>query len=89
MVSSKRRHSRRDIINTIEFFLVPLAEDEILYGVIVNISDSGFCMLTTNHLKEGQKITMQNAIAESSQTAMVRWSERCNNLYSKSGLEFV
>ena len=89
IASEKRRHCRRVVIDIIDFFLDPLTNDDILDGVMVDISQEGFCLLTKNHLSKGQTIIIQNGISEPIKSAMVRWSKRYNDLYSKSGLEFV
>lgn len=62
--------------------------DEIFDGIITDMSDSGLCLLTTNPLSEGQKITINNA-SPLSRTAIVRWSERIDSLYHRVGLEFL
>jgi len=85
----KRRQGRKNIIRTMEFSFDLLTSDEIDDGFIINISESGCCLLSVNHLNKGQVIKIQNVNPGESQTATVRWSERCNNLYSESGLEFV
>jgi hypothetical protein len=85
----KRRQGRKEIIKTIEFSFDLLPSDELVDGCIINISESGCCLLSANSLNKGQVIKIQNSDHGESQTATVRWSERCNNLYSESGLEFV
>jgi hypothetical protein len=89
MLSDKRRHSRKNVISTVEFYSDTLNENEIGEGFIANISESGLCLLTTNHLNKGQTIKIQNSVTVSFQTATVRWSERYRNLYYKAGLEFT
>lgn len=89
MVYKKRRQGRKKIIKTIEFSFDLLTSDEIDDGCIINISESGCCLLSARPLNKGQVIKIQNGNLGESQTATVRWSERCNNLYSESGLEFV
>ncbi len=62
--------------------------DEIFDGMITDMSDSKVCLLTTNPLGKGQKITINNA-SPFSRTAIVRWSERIDRLYHRVGLEFL
>lgn len=76
MVYKKRRQGRKNIIRTIEFSLDLLASDELVDGCIINISESGCCLLSVSHLNKGQLIKIQNADHGESQTATVRWSER-------------
>jgi hypothetical protein len=87
--SDKRRHERRDTITTIEYVINGLYTDEVFEGVIANISESGFCLLSTNLLSQGEKIEIKNEKHVNSRTAAVRWSNQYNNLYCKIGLEFV
>jgi hypothetical protein len=87
--SDKRRHERRDTITTIEYVINGLYTDEVFEGVIANISESGFCILSTNPLSKGEKIEIKNEKHVNSRTAAVRWSNQYNNLYCKIGLEFV
>jgi hypothetical protein len=62
--------------------------EETFDGMITDVSDSGACLLTTNPLGKGQKITINNA-SLFSRTAIVRWSERIDSLYHRVGLEFL
>jgi|GEM_PF-3234141 len=62
--------------------------DKLHDGVITDISDSGICLLTTNLLSKGQKITI-NSASSRPRTAIVRWSERFDSHYYTVGLEFV
>jgi len=63
--------------------------NESFDGIITDISDSGICLLTTNSLSKGQKISMNIGTSASSRTAIVRWSERFDSLYYAVGLEFL
>lgn len=85
----KRRHERRDIITTKEYVINGLYTDEVFEGVITNVSESGFCHLTTIPLSKGERIEIKNKKQVNSRTADVRWSNQYNNLYYKIGLEFV
>jgi len=85
----KRRQGRKNIIRTMEFSFDLLTSDELVDGFIINISESGCCLLSASPLNKGQVIKIHNGNPGEYQTATVRWSERCNNLYSESGLEFL
>jgi len=87
--SDKRRHERRDTITTIEYVINGFYTDEVFEGVIANISESGFCLLSTKPLSQGEKIEIKDEQHVNSRTAAVRWSNQYNNLYCKIGLEFV
>jgi hypothetical protein len=84
----RRKHRRCYIIGTVEN-TVDSTTNEIFDGVIADTSESGICLLTTNHLSKGQKITIKNSISSFSRTAIVCWSEKYNHFYSKTGLEFL
>ncbi|MFZ3137790.1 MAG: PilZ domain-containing protein [Thermodesulfovibrionales bacterium] len=87
--SDKRRHERRDTITTIEYVINGLYTDEVFEGVIANISESGFCLLSTNPLSKGEKIEIKNEKHVNCQTAAVRWSSENKNLYYIVGLECI
>lgn len=50
---------------------------------------SGLCFYTSNLLKEGQKITIKTILPTPSQTAIVCWITKFDDVYYKAGLEFV
>lgn len=85
MEYKKRRQGRINIIKTIEFSFDLLTSDELVVGYTINISETGCCLL----LNKGQGIKVKHGNPGESQTATVRWSKRCNNVYSESGLEFA
>jgi hypothetical protein len=88
MTSDKRKHNRREIMSTIEYFDEPFTTHETFDGVIVNVSESGLCILTTHLLNRGQKIEIKDNSDAGSQSAIVRWALKYNSLYYKVGLEF-
>jgi hypothetical protein len=89
MSSDKRRHERKDTITAIEYRTKGIVADEAFEGVICNISEAGFCLLSTNPLSRGDKIEIMNNQHIPSQEASVCWSSKCNGLYYKIGLQFV
>jgi hypothetical protein len=60
MISDKRRHGRREIMSTIEYFAEPVTAYETLDGVIVNASESGLCILTAHFLNKDQIIEIKS-----------------------------
>ncbi len=88
MTSGKRRHTRSEIISIIEYVVDPLAQ-ESFDGVVANISESGFCILTTYPLGKDDTITIKKRSLSPSGTAAVRWIDRSNKYYCKAGLEFI
>jgi hypothetical protein len=87
--SEKRRHERRETLITIDYLVDRLNADEISEGVVADISESGFCLLSANQLIDGEKIAIKNKMPSVLRSAVVRWSHENNNLYYKIGLEFV
>ena len=85
----KRRHRRSSLATAVEYALGPLHTDETCDGVLADISESGFCLLTTTLLHEGQKVLVKINPAALSRTAVVRWSQCNDNLYCRAGLEFI
>jgi hypothetical protein len=85
----KRRHRRSGLATAVEYALGPLHTDETHDGVLADISESGFCLLTTTHLHEGQEVLVKINPAAFARTAVVRWSKHYENLYCRAGLEFL
>jgi len=89
MFFDQRKHGRKDVVNIIEYVIEELDVHEVFEGIIANISDSGFCFLTTTPLDNGTKIAIRNQMHFNSQSAAVRWNTKKHNLYYKVGLEFL
>jgi PilZ domain len=87
--SDKRRHERRDTVIPIEYLVDRLTPDEAFEGVIADVSESGLCLLTACHLREGEKIDIKNNAHSPLRSASVRWIRNDSELYYKVGLEFV
>ena len=87
--SEKRRHERRDTVIPIEYLADRLNTDEAFEGVVADVSESGFCLLTAIPLREGEKIDIKNNMPHSLRSASVRWVRNDSDLYNKVGLEFV
>jgi len=87
MTATKRRHERKEVAIIIQYALEPLAHISF-DGVVANISQSGFCLLTTHPLSKADTITVKK-ISDFSGRAAVRWVDRSNKYYCKAGLEFV
>jgi hypothetical protein len=87
--SEKRRHKRRDTVIPVEYLVDRLNTDEAFEGVVADVSESGFCLLTAIPLREGQKIEIKNNLPASFRSASVRWIRNDSELYNKVGLEFA
>ena len=89
MCSDKRKYVRRDIVKTIEYVIDGVPGSESFEGIIANISDTGFCLLTTSQLESGTNIAIKNLMPLNHQYAAVRWSQRNRDIYYRIGLEFL
>jgi hypothetical protein len=88
MTAQKRRHERSEVIIIVRCVLEPFA-DAPFDGVVANISESGFCLLTTHPINKDDIIGLKKKISATSERATVRWIDRSNKYYCKAGLEFV
>ena len=87
--SKKRKHPRKYTFHPIEYVLETMTTGEKFDGVVANISKDGFCLFTTESLKKGQKIILKNEKPAFYKAAIVRWSNKYNDLYYISGFEFI
>ena len=85
----KRRSNRKLIMKPIEYFLVPSIIGKTFDGLIMDISDYGVCLLTTSQLKDRQRIIIEDKSCSSEKVAIVRWSEKYDDMFYKIGLEFT
>jgi hypothetical protein len=89
MEREDRRSKRKLILKPIEYFLVPSIIGKTFEGLITDISDSGICLLTTSQLRDRQRIIIEDRSCSSEKVAIVRWSEKYNDMFYKIGLEFI
>jgi hypothetical protein len=89
MDREKRRDNRKLIMKPIEYFLVPSIIEKTFDGLITDISDNGACLLTTSQLKDRQRIIIEDKSCSSEKIAIVRWSEKYDDMFYKIGLEFT
>ncbi|MEW6001131.1 MAG: hypothetical protein AB1638_00545 [Nitrospirota bacterium] len=73
----------------IEYFLNPDSNKKIFTGFTFNVSNSGFCLYTSELLNEGQKIVINNNLLVASKLAIVRWIEKYDEIFYMAGLEFI
>lgn len=86
----RREYFRHEILETrkIEYALGTF-DTETFEGLVLNISDTGICLLISNHFSIGQEITLKNFdIYGSSKTATVQWIEKVDKRHYKVGLIF-
>jgi len=84
------RKSKRKIINKlVEYFLIPSATTRTFDGLITDVSDCGLCLVTNSQLKYGQRIIIQDEPYLSEKVAIVRWTQKFDDIFYKIGLEFL
>ncbi len=89
MDREKRMSKRKPVMKPIEYLLVPSIIGKTFDGLITDISDSGLCLLTTSQLKDRQRIIIEDKSFSSEKVAIVRWSEKYDDMFYKIGLEFT
>jgi len=89
MEKEYRKSNRTRVLQPIEYFLAPSIIDKSYDGVITDISESGACLLTTSLLKNRQRIIILDKSCPFEKTAIVRWSEKYDDMFYKTGLEFI
>jgi Tfp pilus assembly protein PilZ len=89
MAKEERQSKRNPVFQAVQYFLVPSIIEKTYDGVITDISDSGICLLTTSPLKDRQRIIVLDKSHLSERAAIVRWSQKYDDLFYKIGLEFI
>jgi hypothetical protein len=89
MEREERSSRRKLVIKPVEYFLIPSIITKTSDGLITDISDSGLCLLTTSQLKDRQRIVIQDKSCSSEKVAIVRWSQKFDDIFYKIGLEFT
>ncbi|MEW6586572.1 MAG: PilZ domain-containing protein [Nitrospirota bacterium] len=87
METGKRKYSRCDFSQIVEYAFPAQATGNASTGLLHDFSCSGLCMITHHPLEAGQEIVIKSLVTSDSRKAVVRW---CNNLGTtyKIGLEF-
>lgn len=77
MMFDQRKNERYDFSDRkVEYTLTPFSHDEIFDAAVINLSETGLCLLSPNRLSVGQEITIKNFMTFSSRTAKVIWVEK-------------
>jgi hypothetical protein len=82
------KHGRCNLQCSVEFVLDPFSPDDTYKGVIENISESGFCLITHHPLVEGQEITIKSLIYLPAEAATVCWVKFEDDFYT-AGMRFL
>ena len=86
----RREYFRHEILETREIeYALRVFDTETFEGLVLNISDTGICLLISNYFSIGQEITLKDFdIYGSSKTATVQWIEKADKRHYKVGLIF-
>jgi hypothetical protein len=63
-------------------------DTETFEGTVVNLSDTGICLLISGPLNIGEEITIKDDIFGSPRTATVQWIEKTDEGQYKVGFTF-
>jgi len=85
----RRGNSRYDLPDQIEYVLDPDTTGKVYKGVTIEVSYSGMRLYVFHLLARGQKLTIRSALPISSQTATVKWIEKVEDGFYKTGLMFI
>jgi Tfp pilus assembly protein PilZ len=77
------------VLQPIKYFLAPSIIEKTYDGVVTDISDTGACLLTTSLLKDRQRIIILDESTSSEKAAIVRWSQKYDDMFYKIGVEFI
>ncbi|MEW6586029.1 MAG: PilZ domain-containing protein [Nitrospirota bacterium] len=89
MEPPSRKNKRRSVINPVQYTRESETAGDVFDGVVFNISESGFFMITPEALQEGQKITIREGLHPCPREAIVKWSRKYKDIYYKVGAEFI
>ena len=84
-----RRRERRIVMKPIEYLLISSITGKTSDGFFIDMSDSGACLLTTAELENHQRIIIRDKSCSSEKVAIVKWSEKYDDMLYKVGLEFT
>ena len=89
MAREERGSRRIPVFRPVEYSLAPSIIEKRYEGILTDISDSGACLLTTVHLRERQRIIISDNSCLADQAAIVRWTQKYDDMLNKIGLEFI
>jgi hypothetical protein len=82
------KHERSSVDCAIEFIL-DLSTKETFEGFIENISEAGFCLITSTPLEKDQEIIIKTDIFLPSHSAYVCWVEKRDDDLYRVGMKFT
>ena len=87
MESGKRKYSRCDFSQIIQYAIPAHIASQASTGLLQDFSYSGLCMLTHHPLQEGEEIVIRSSLTTDPLTAIVRWCCHTGNSNYRVGLE--
>jgi hypothetical protein len=88
-MTEQRKHHRKDFsYGILEYSLNLDNNSETYIGFTLNLSDSGVCLYTAKHLREGQEIIIKSNFPAISERATICWVEKYDSFFYKMGLKF-
>ena len=84
----KRKHPRKTYSDVIKFCVNPRSPNKIFIGVSINISDLGICLYTSDNLRKGEEIVIQEKLPIKYRKATVIWIKHYHREFYKVGLMF-
>lgn len=86
----RRNYFRHEIFETREIeYALDAFDSETFKGFVLNVSETGICLLISKHFSIGQEITLKDFdIYGSYKTAAVQWIEKADKSLYKVGLIF-
>jgi hypothetical protein len=85
----RRIHLRNVSLNRIQFCFAHDPPAKMHMGATINISHSGLCVVTSDHLRQDECIIIKNDLSLLSQKATVRWVKSYQQNFCKAGLMFI
>jgi c-di-GMP-binding flagellar brake protein YcgR len=83
-----RRHPRKPYSDVIRFCRNPRSPNRTMKGLSINISASGMCLYSSDRLREGEEIVIQQELPVAYRKAKVVWVKDYLAGLHKVGLEF-
>lgn len=84
----RRSHIRYELIRNIEYVLVSAPDEEVLKGIIIDISDAGVGMYVFKPVSSGQKVMIKSGLDDARQEMTVRWCKELGEDVYRAGLLF-
>jgi hypothetical protein len=86
----KRRHVRCDFSDTIDYRIhLPDMQEIQFHGLILNISESGLCLYTSNSLNVGQELIIKTTLKAPVVRATIKWVRKYRDDLFRVGAMFI